>query len=60
MLIPPSVLCPVDFSDSSLHALSYAMSMAQEADARLTGPIADEEQEQAGHGDAERRHGDRR
>lgn len=30
------ILCPVDFSDSSLHALAYAMSLAQEADARLT------------------------
>lgn len=30
------ILCPVDFSDSSLHALNYAMSLAQEADARLT------------------------
>jgi nucleotide-binding universal stress UspA family protein len=30
------VLCPIDFSDSSVHALNYAMSLAQEADARLT------------------------
>jgi nucleotide-binding universal stress UspA family protein len=30
------ILCPVDFSDSSLHALQYAMSMAQEADGQLT------------------------
>jgi nucleotide-binding universal stress UspA family protein len=30
------ILCPVDFSDSSLHALKYAMSMAQEADGQLT------------------------
>jgi nucleotide-binding universal stress UspA family protein len=30
------ILCPVDFSDSSRHALNYAMSLAQEADARLT------------------------
>ena len=29
------ILCPVDFSDSSLHALKYAISMAQEADAHL-------------------------
>jgi nucleotide-binding universal stress UspA family protein len=29
------ILCPVDFSESSLHALKYAMSMAQEADGRL-------------------------
>ena len=30
------ILCPVDFSDSSLHALKYALSMAQEADGQLT------------------------
>jgi nucleotide-binding universal stress UspA family protein len=30
------ILCPVDFSDSSLHALEYALSMAQEADGQLT------------------------
>jgi nucleotide-binding universal stress UspA family protein len=30
------VLCSIDFSDSSMHALNYAMSLAQEADARLT------------------------
>jgi nucleotide-binding universal stress UspA family protein len=30
------ILCPVDFSESSLHALQYATSMAQEADAELT------------------------
>jgi nucleotide-binding universal stress UspA family protein len=30
------ILCPVDFSESSLHALKYATSMAQEADGRLT------------------------
>ena len=30
------ILCPVDFSDSSLHALKYAISMAQEADGELT------------------------
>ena len=30
------ILCPVDFSESSLHGLKYASSMAQEADARLT------------------------
>lgn len=29
------ILCPIDFSDSSLHALQYAISMAQEADGRL-------------------------
>jgi nucleotide-binding universal stress UspA family protein len=29
------ILCPVDFSDCSLHALEYALSMAQEADAQL-------------------------
>ncbi len=30
------ILCPVDFSDCSMNALNYAMSMAQEADAHLT------------------------
>jgi nucleotide-binding universal stress UspA family protein len=30
------ILCPIDFSDSSMHALNYAMSLAQEADAHLT------------------------
>jgi nucleotide-binding universal stress UspA family protein len=30
------ILCPVDFSDSSIAALTYAMSLAEEADARLT------------------------
>ena len=30
------IVCPIDFSDSSMHALNYAMSLAQEADARLT------------------------
>jgi nucleotide-binding universal stress UspA family protein len=30
------ILCPVDFSDASLHALAYAMSLAEESDARLT------------------------
>lgn len=30
------ILCPVDFSDCSLQALNYAMSLAQEADAHLT------------------------
>ena len=29
------ILCAVDFSDCSMHALNYAMSLAQEADARL-------------------------
>jgi nucleotide-binding universal stress UspA family protein len=29
------ILCPVDFSDSSLKALEYAMTLAQEADADL-------------------------
>jgi universal stress protein A len=32
------ILCPVDFAESSLHALKYAMSMAQEADGQLTIP----------------------
>ena len=30
------ILCPVDFSVSSLDALAYAINMAQEADAQLT------------------------
>lgn len=30
------ILCAVDFSDCSINALNYAMSLAQEADARLT------------------------
>jgi nucleotide-binding universal stress UspA family protein len=30
------ILCAVDFSDCSMRALQYALSMAQEADARLT------------------------
>ncbi len=30
------ILCPVDFSHSSLRALQYALSIAQEADGRLT------------------------
>jgi nucleotide-binding universal stress UspA family protein len=30
------ILCAVDFSDCSLHALEYAISLAQEADAQLT------------------------
>jgi nucleotide-binding universal stress UspA family protein len=30
------ILCPVDFSDCSMQALNYAMSLAQEADGHLT------------------------
>jgi nucleotide-binding universal stress UspA family protein len=30
------ILCPVDFSNTSLHALKYAISLAQEADGLLT------------------------
>ena len=30
------ILCGVDFSDCSMHALNYAMSLAQEANAKLT------------------------
>ena len=30
------ILCAVDFSECSMHALNYAMSVAQEADAHLT------------------------
>jgi nucleotide-binding universal stress UspA family protein len=32
----PGILCPVDFSEASLGALEYAISLAEEADARLT------------------------
>lgn len=32
----PRILCPIDFSDASLSALEYAMSLAEEADADLT------------------------
>jgi nucleotide-binding universal stress UspA family protein len=30
------ILCPIDFSDSSLHALQWAMALTQEADGMLT------------------------
>jgi nucleotide-binding universal stress UspA family protein len=30
------ILCPVDFSDASRHALAFATALAEEADARLT------------------------
>lgn len=30
------IVCAIDFSDCSMHALEYAMSLAQEADAHLT------------------------
>ena len=30
------IVCPVDFSESSMHALKYAISLAQEADGQLT------------------------
>jgi nucleotide-binding universal stress UspA family protein len=30
------ILCPVDFSNSSMNALAHALSLAQEADARLS------------------------
>jgi nucleotide-binding universal stress UspA family protein len=30
------IICAIDFSDSSMQALNYAMSLAQEADANLT------------------------
>jgi nucleotide-binding universal stress UspA family protein len=38
---PPKVpfshlLCPIDFSEGSTHALNYALHLAQESDARLT------------------------
>ena len=31
-----SILCPVDFSEGSVRALQFAISMAEEADARIT------------------------
>ena len=31
-----TILCAIDFSDCSMNALNYAISLAQEADARLT------------------------
>jgi len=38
--VPPvlfkRIVCAIDFSDCSMHALNYAMSLAQEADAHLT------------------------
>ena len=37
-----SILCPVDFSDSSLHALKYASSMAVRAHGQLTVLHVDE------------------
>jgi nucleotide-binding universal stress UspA family protein len=33
--LPKTILCAVDFSDASLRALEYAMSVAQESDATL-------------------------
>ena len=30
-----TILCPMDFSDASTRALDYALSLSQEADARL-------------------------
>jgi len=33
--LPKTILCAVDFSDASLRALEYAMSVAQESDAEL-------------------------
>ena len=36
MLIPPSVLCPVDFSDASRGALRYAAALAEHFYADLT------------------------
>jgi nucleotide-binding universal stress UspA family protein len=35
-LAKPRILCPVDFSDGSLGALEYAISLAEEADGHLT------------------------
>ena len=33
--LPKTILCPMDFSDASLRALEFAMSLAQESDATL-------------------------
>ncbi len=33
--LPKTILCPLDFSDASLRALEFAMSLAQESDATL-------------------------
>jgi nucleotide-binding universal stress UspA family protein len=33
--LPKTILCPVDFSDASLRAIEYALSLAQESDARV-------------------------
>ena len=30
-----TILCPLDFSDASIRAVEHALSLAQEADARL-------------------------
>lgn len=35
IVLPDIILCAVDFSDASLRALDYAMSLAQESDATL-------------------------
>jgi len=35
-VIYETILCPVDFSDESLRALDYALSLAQESGARIT------------------------
>ncbi len=34
-LVYKTILCPIDFSEPSMHALRYALSLAQEANARL-------------------------
>jgi nucleotide-binding universal stress UspA family protein len=54
------ILCPVDFSDSSLEALAYAIRMAEESDARLTllhvidVPLVTSEEPQAFEADLDR------
>ena len=66
LIIPPTVtepgspvyktiLCPLDFSEASTHALGYALSLAKEADARLIllhvveDLLADADMEALGH-----------
>lgn len=50
-----TVLCPVDFSDESMRALSYALSLAQESGARIVllhvveGVMDEVDPEQVGH-----------
>ena len=39
---PPSILCPIDFSDASRSALSYAVAIADHFGARLTALAVDD------------------